>query len=80
MLGIPEQALSILHLAIEPILAHGTVLDKGAAMFLMAKCQVASAASYTPQKKAEGKEAPSARECAATVSHAFVHLFLFNAD
>nr|XP_056715365.1 anaphase-promoting complex subunit 5 [Euleptes europaea] len=53
MLGLPEQALSILHLAIEPILAHGTVLDKGAAMFLMAKCQVASAASYTPQKKAE---------------------------
>ncbi|KAL8180133.1 UNVERIFIED_CONTAM: Anaphase-promoting complex subunit 5 [Gekko kuhli] len=56
MLGIPEQALSILHLAIEPILAHGTVLDKGAAMFLMAKCQVASAASYTPQKKAEALE------------------------
>ncbi|XP_053938734.1 anaphase-promoting complex subunit 5 [Cuculus canorus] len=53
ILGIPEQALNILHMAIEPILAHGAVLDKGCAMFLVAKCQVASAASYTPQKKIE---------------------------
>uniref|UniRef100_A0A8C5LPB1 Anaphase-promoting complex subunit 5 n=1 Tax=Leptobrachium leishanense TaxID=445787 RepID=A0A8C5LPB1_9ANUR len=53
MLGIPEQALNILHLAIEPILAHGAVLDKGRAMLLVAKCQVASAASYNPQKKNE---------------------------
>lgn len=55
ILGIPEQALNILHMAIEPILAHGAVLDKGCAMFLVAKCQVASATSYTPQKKAEGR-------------------------
>lgn len=45
-------------MAIEPILAHGAVLDKGAAIFLVAKCQVASAASYPPQKKAEGKNSP----------------------
>ncbi|KAM5192564.1 anaphase-promoting complex subunit 5 [Mantella aurantiaca] len=56
MLGIPEQALNILHMAIEPILAHGAVLDKGRAMFLVAKCQVASAASYSPQKKTEALE------------------------
>ncbi|XP_025055081.1 anaphase-promoting complex subunit 5 isoform X1 [Alligator sinensis] len=56
ILGIPEQALNILHMAIEPILAHGAVLDKGCAMFLVAKCQVASATSYTPQKKAEALE------------------------
>ncbi|KAM4709895.1 anaphase-promoting complex subunit 5 isoform 2-T2 [Discoglossus pictus] len=56
MLGIPEQALNILHMAIEPILAHGAVLDKGRAMFLVAKCQVASATSYTPQKKSEALE------------------------
>ncbi|XP_027734361.1 anaphase-promoting complex subunit 5 isoform X2 [Empidonax traillii] len=56
ILGIPEQALNILHMAIEPILAHGAVLDKGCAMFLVAKCQVASAASYTPQKKIEALE------------------------
>lgn len=54
ILGIPEQALNILHMAIEPVLAHGAVLDKGCAMFLVAKCQVASAASYTPEKKIEG--------------------------
>ncbi|KAG8514963.1 Anaphase-promoting complex subunit 5, partial [Galemys pyrenaicus] len=57
ILGIPEQALSLLHMAIEPILADGAVLDKGRAMFLVAKCQVASAASYEPRKKAEALEA-----------------------
>ncbi|XP_045152651.1 anaphase-promoting complex subunit 5 [Echinops telfairi] len=57
ILGIPEQALSLLHMAIEPILADGAVLDKGRAMFLVAKCQVASAASYDPSKKAEALEA-----------------------
>ncbi|XP_074153972.1 anaphase-promoting complex subunit 5 isoform X1 [Sminthopsis crassicaudata] len=56
ILGIPEQALNILHMAIEPILADGAVLDKGRAMFLVAKCQVASAASYDPQKKVEALE------------------------
>ncbi|XP_075625537.1 anaphase-promoting complex subunit 5 isoform X1 [Balearica regulorum gibbericeps] len=56
ILGIPEQALNILHMAIEPVLAHGAVLDKGCAMFLVAKCQVASAASYAPQKKIEALE------------------------
>ncbi|XP_030075751.1 anaphase-promoting complex subunit 5 isoform X1 [Microcaecilia unicolor] len=53
ILGIPEQALNILHMAIEPILAHGSVLDKGRAMFLVAKCQIASAASCSPEKKTE---------------------------
>ncbi|XP_010839648.1 PREDICTED: anaphase-promoting complex subunit 5 isoform X2 [Bison bison bison] len=57
ILGIPEQALSLLHMAIEPILADGAVLDKGRAMFLVAKCQVASAASCEPLKKAEALEA-----------------------
>ncbi|KAJ1093145.1 hypothetical protein NDU88_006253 [Pleurodeles waltl] len=56
ILGIPEQALNILHMAIEPILAHGAIIDKGRAMFLVAKCQVASAASYSPEKKAEALE------------------------
>uniref|UniRef100_A0A667GY81 Anaphase-promoting complex subunit 5 n=1 Tax=Lynx canadensis TaxID=61383 RepID=A0A667GY81_LYNCA len=57
ILGIPEQALSLLHMAIEPILADGAVLDKGRAMFLVAKCQVASAAAYDPPKKTEALEA-----------------------
>ncbi|XP_036352294.2 anaphase-promoting complex subunit 5 isoform X2 [Ochotona princeps] len=57
LLGIPEQALTLLHMAIEPILADGAILDKGRAMLLVAKCQVASAGSYEPVKKAEALEA-----------------------
>ncbi|POI26323.1 hypothetical protein CIB84_009927, partial [Bambusicola thoracicus] len=56
ILGVPEQVLNILHMAIEPGLAHGAVLDKGCAMFLVAKCQVASTASYNQQQKAEALE------------------------
>uniref|UniRef100_A0A3Q1J309 Anaphase-promoting complex subunit 5 n=1 Tax=Anabas testudineus TaxID=64144 RepID=A0A3Q1J309_ANATE len=43
MLGVPEQALSVLHEAIEPVLAHGSVTDKGRALLLTARCQVAVA-------------------------------------
>ncbi|XP_028269989.1 anaphase-promoting complex subunit 5 isoform X2 [Parambassis ranga] len=43
MLGVPEQALSVLHEAIEPVLAHGAVMDKGRAMLLAARCQIAVA-------------------------------------
>ncbi|KAM4827270.1 LOW QUALITY PROTEIN: anaphase-promoting complex subunit 5 [Thomomys bottae] len=56
ILGVPEQALTLLHMAIEPILADGAILDKGRAMFLVAKCQVASSASYDPPKRAEALE------------------------
>ncbi|XP_034025588.1 anaphase-promoting complex subunit 5 isoform X2 [Thalassophryne amazonica] len=41
MLGVPEQGLSILHEAIEPVLAHSAVMDKGRALLLMARCQMA---------------------------------------
>uniref|UniRef100_A0A671X828 Anaphase-promoting complex subunit 5 n=1 Tax=Sparus aurata TaxID=8175 RepID=A0A671X828_SPAAU len=43
MLGVPEQALSVLHEAIEPVLAHGSVMDKGRALLLTARCQMAVA-------------------------------------
>lgn len=43
MLGVPEQALSVLHEAIEPVLAHGSVMDKGRALLLTAHCQMAVA-------------------------------------
>lgn len=43
MLGVPEHALSVLHEAIEPVLAHGSVMDKGRASLLMARCQMAVA-------------------------------------
>lgn len=43
MLGVPEQALNILHEAIETVLAHGSIMDKGRALMLMARCQLAAA-------------------------------------
>ncbi|XP_015225499.1 PREDICTED: anaphase-promoting complex subunit 5 [Cyprinodon variegatus] len=43
MLGIPEQALAVLHEAMEPILAHGAVMDRGRAMLLAARCHMAVA-------------------------------------
>lgn len=43
MLGVSEQALSVLHEAIEPVLAHGAVMDKGRALLLTARCQMAVA-------------------------------------
>ncbi|XP_066544877.1 anaphase-promoting complex subunit 5 [Amia ocellicauda] len=56
MLGIPEQALNILHMAIEPILAHGAVMDKGRAMLLVAKCQIAISAPESPKRKHQALE------------------------
>ncbi|MBN3316706.1 APC5 protein, partial [Atractosteus spatula] len=56
MLGIPEQALNILHMAIEPILAHGAVMDKGRAMLLVAKCQIAISASEPVKQKSQALE------------------------
>uniref|UniRef100_A0A8C6UM67 Anaphase-promoting complex subunit 5 n=1 Tax=Neogobius melanostomus TaxID=47308 RepID=A0A8C6UM67_9GOBI len=46
MLGVPEQALSVLHEAIEPVLAHGSVMDKGRALLLMARCQMDVAGGF----------------------------------
>lgn len=43
MLGVPEHALGVLHEAIEPVLAHGSVMDKGRALLLTARCQMAVA-------------------------------------
>ncbi|XP_008335117.1 anaphase-promoting complex subunit 5 [Cynoglossus semilaevis] len=56
MLGVPEQALSVLHEAIEPVLAHGGVIDKGRALLLTARCQL-SMAGYRPNR--QGQTDPS---------------------
>lgn len=50
MLGVPEQALNVLHEAIEPILAHRAVMDKGRAMLLAARCQMA-VAGFKPNRQ-----------------------------
>ncbi|XP_058492903.1 anaphase-promoting complex subunit 5 [Solea solea] len=52
MLGVPEQALSVLHEAIEPVLAHGGVIDKGRALLLTARCQMA-AAGFKPNRQGQ---------------------------
>ncbi|XP_037536636.1 anaphase-promoting complex subunit 5 [Nematolebias whitei] len=43
MLGVPDRALLVLHEAMEPVLAHGAVIDKGRAILLAARCQMAVA-------------------------------------
>lgn len=57
MLGVPEQALSVLHEAIEPVLAHGAVMDKGRALLLMARCQMA-VAGFRPNRQGQTGNAP----------------------
>lgn len=54
MLGVPEQALSVLQDGIEPVLAHGAVIDKGRALLLMARCQMAAAGFKHGQGPAGG--------------------------
>ncbi|KAG7480620.1 hypothetical protein MATL_G00058120 [Megalops atlanticus] len=56
MLGIPEQALNILHEAMESILAHGAVIDKGRALLLVAKCQIAMAGTRPGEERRAGLE------------------------
>ena len=51
MLGVPEHALSVLHEAIEPVLAHGSLMDKGRALLLTARCQMA-VAGFRPNGQA----------------------------
>lgn len=43
MLGVPDRALTVLHEAMELVLAHGAVIDKGRAILLAARCQMAVA-------------------------------------
>lgn len=57
MLGVPEQALSVLHEALEPILAHGTVMDKGRALLLAARCQMA-VAGFGPNGRGQSGNFP----------------------
>nr|XP_057926455.1 anaphase-promoting complex subunit 5 isoform X2 [Doryrhamphus excisus] len=52
MLGVPEQALLVLHEAIEPVLAHGALVDKGRALLLAARCQMA-VAGFRPKRQGQ---------------------------
>uniref|UniRef100_A0A8C7I737 Anaphase-promoting complex subunit 5 n=1 Tax=Oncorhynchus kisutch TaxID=8019 RepID=A0A8C7I737_ONCKI len=70
MLGVPEQALGVLHEAMEPILAHGAVMDKGRALLLAARCQMAMAGTRSNGQKhaALGLAVQSLGEAAAYFS------------
>lgn len=69
MLGVPEQALNVLHEAIEPILAHGAVMDRGRVMLLAARCQIA-VAGLRPNRPADltGSAVDTLNEAAAYFS------------
>lgn len=71
MLGVPEQALNILHDAIETVLAHGSVMDKGRALVLMARCQLAAAgfSSDAPGHPGNHPTAPKHRSVSLGVLH-----------
>uniref|UniRef100_A0A8C5BJ44 Anaphase-promoting complex subunit 5 n=1 Tax=Gadus morhua TaxID=8049 RepID=A0A8C5BJ44_GADMO len=56
MLGVPEQALSVLHEALEPILAHGGIMDKGRALMLAARCQMALVATRPNGREQAGED------------------------
>lgn len=43
MLGIPEQALVLVQDVLESVLAHGSLIDKGRALLLASRCQMALA-------------------------------------
>ncbi|XP_046728203.1 anaphase-promoting complex subunit 5 [Silurus meridionalis] len=51
MLGIPEQALSLVCGVLECVLAHAALMDKAKALLLMARCQVALTASASEEHK-----------------------------
>lgn len=61
MLGVPQQALKILQEAIETVLAHGSVMDKGRALMLMARCQLAAAGFGSDAPGHPGKHLPAPR-------------------
>lgn len=63
MLGVPEQALSVLHEAIEPVLAHGAVMDKGRALLLTARCQMAVGGFRPDRPSRAGKPRLPAARC-----------------
>uniref|UniRef100_A0A3P9JWH7 Anaphase-promoting complex subunit 5 n=1 Tax=Oryzias latipes TaxID=8090 RepID=A0A3P9JWH7_ORYLA len=76
MLGVPEQALCVLHEAMEPILAHGAVLDKGRAMLLAARCQMA-VAGFKPNGQGQ-PDLPLIRLAVASLNEAAAYFSKLN--
>lgn len=56
MLGIPEQALVLVQDVLESVLAHGALIDKGRALLLAARCQMALAGTTAETNRLSGTE------------------------
>lgn len=56
MLGIPEQALVLVQDVLESVLAHGALIDKGRALLLAARCQMALAGTTAEENRLSGTE------------------------
>ncbi|XP_051949650.1 anaphase-promoting complex subunit 5-like [Xyrauchen texanus] len=56
MLGIPEQALVLVQDVLESVLAHGALIDKGRALLLAARCQMALAGIAAQEHKLSAME------------------------
>lgn len=56
MLGIPEQALVLVQDVLESVLAHGSLIDKGRALLLAARCQIALAGTTAEESRLPGTE------------------------
>ncbi|XP_057213337.1 anaphase-promoting complex subunit 5 [Triplophysa rosa] len=56
MLGIPEQALVLVQDVLESVLAHGALIDKGRALLLAARCQMALAGTTTEENRLSAME------------------------
>lgn len=54
MLGIPEQALVLVQDVLESVLAHGSLIDKGRALLLAARCQMALAGAAAQEHRLTG--------------------------
>ncbi|XP_035768996.1 anaphase-promoting complex subunit 5 isoform X1 [Neolamprologus brichardi] len=77
MLGVPEQALNVLHEAIEPILAHRAVMDKGRAMLLAARCQMA-VAGFKPNRQGQAADLRLAASALDTLNEAVAYFSQLN--
>uniref|UniRef100_A0A671Q0X2 Anaphase-promoting complex subunit 5 n=1 Tax=Sinocyclocheilus anshuiensis TaxID=1608454 RepID=A0A671Q0X2_9TELE len=51
MLGIPEQALVLVQDVLESVLAHGSLIDKGRALLLAARCHMALAGAAAQEHR-----------------------------
>ncbi|XP_051509394.1 anaphase-promoting complex subunit 5-like [Myxocyprinus asiaticus] len=56
MLGIPEQALVLVQDVLESVYAHGALIDKGRALLLAARCQMALAGIAAQEHKLSAME------------------------